>query len=165
VSRSRVRRVLGRPAVFVPALVLLSLAGGIGYAAYERVGTSAVEANARLLSGLPLFPGARELDRRSETSSAGDLPLPEGVLTTVLYGPPADASQEEVVDFYVSELEDWEAESRTVPLGDADEVAYRVDLSRGVDCVMLLTAGMAPGGTGERRTFALAAIAGEGPCA
>jgi hypothetical protein len=164
VRRSRLRRLLARPAVFVPALVVLSLAGGIGYAAYERVGTSAVEANARLLDELPSFPGARELDRRVETSSAGDLPLPEGVLTTVLYQPPAGASQEEVVEFYVSGLRGWEAESRTVPLGDAGEVAYRVDLSREADCVTLVTAGMAPGRTGERRTFALSAIAGEGPC-
>jgi hypothetical protein len=160
----RLRRFLARPAVFIPALLLISLAGGIGYAAYERVGTSAVEANARLLGELPTFPGARELDRRSETSSAGDLPLPEGVLTTVLYEPPTEASQEEVVDFFVSELQGWEAESRTVPLGDAGEVVYRVDLSSEADCVTLVTAGMASGGTGVRRTFALSAIAGEGSC-
>ena len=163
-TRSRLRRLLGRPAIFIPALVLLSLAGGIGYAAYERVDTSAVEGNARLLEELPTFPGARQLDRRSETSSSGDLPVPEGVLTTVLYEPPQEASQEEVVEFYVSGLQGWEAESRTVPLGEAGEVAYRVDLSREDDCVTLLTTGMAPGETEGQRTFILAAIAGEGSC-
>jgi hypothetical protein len=158
-----VRRRLTRPTILLPALVLLSLAAGIGYAAYERVDTSAVEANARLLEELPVLPSARELDRRSETVTGG-LPVPEGVVATVLYEPPPAVTQEEVVDFYVSGLQAWDAETRTVPLEETGETAYRVDFSRADDCVTLVTAGMAPAGTGAERTFTLSAIANEGSC-
>jgi len=151
------RRRLLRPALLVPALVALSLAAGIGYAAYERVNTSAVEANAELLDSLPVFPGTREHDRRADADPAGSLPVPEGVVTTVLYLPPAGATQEEVLDFYVSRLSGWHARTRTV------QRAYRAEFSRGDDCVTLMTYGMAPGQAAPR-TFALAAEADEGGC-
>jgi hypothetical protein len=90
-------------------------------------------------------------------------------VTSVLYAPPASAKQADVVDFYVAELTpEWEARTESVPVG-ADETgatrstAFRVDFSRGDDCVMLLTFGMAPGHLGER-TFALSAESGQGAC-
>ena len=158
------RRLLARPAILLPALVLLSLAGGIAYGAYERVNTSAAEANGDLLDELPSYQGARELGRRSEAVAAGSLPVPNAVQTTVLYEPPASATPEEVVEFYVSGLRDWQAETRTVSLGESSETAYRVDFSRDDDCVILQTAGMAPGQTQGQRTFTLSAIADEGAC-
>lgn len=158
------RRLLSRPAVLLPALVLLSLAGGIAYGAYERVNTSAAEANRELLNELPAFQGARELDRRSETVSGGSLPVASGVLTTVLYEPPAAATPEEVVEFYVASLRGWQAETRTVSLGESGATAYRVDFSRDDDCVTLQTAGMAPGQVEGPRTYTLSAITDEGPC-
>jgi hypothetical protein len=112
---------------------------------------------------VPTFPGARESDRRSDTSSAGGLPLPAGVVTTVLYLPPADATQEQVVDFYVTRLAAWAAHTTTVPAEGTLRRAYRVEFTRDDDCLMLMTYGMAPGTTGTR-TFALAALADEGGC-
>ena len=146
-----------RPVLLIPALAALSLAAGIGYAAYERIDTSAVEANAELLAAAPVYPGAREADRRSDAASAGGLPVPEGVLTTVLYLPPAEATQEDVLDFYVSHLNGWGVRTTTV------RDAYRAQFSHGDDCLTLLTYGMAPGDAGTR-TFALAAQANEGGC-
>jgi hypothetical protein len=147
-----------RPAVILPAAVLLSLGAGIGYAAWERLDTSAVERNEQLLDSLPTFPGADEQDRRSQTfSGEGGLPLPEGLVTTVLYSPPAGATQEEVLDYYVSRLSSWER--TTAAVGEA----YRVTFTRGDDCVLLLTNGMAPGHIGER-TFALSATEEEDAC-
>jgi hypothetical protein len=144
--------------VIIPAAVLLSLGAGIGYAAWERLDTSAVERNQQLLESLPTFPGAAEQGRRSQTfSGEGGLPLPEGLVTTVLYSPPAGASQEEVLDYYVSGLSGWER--RTTAVGES----YRVTFTRGNDCVLLLTNGMAPGHIGEP-TFALSATEEEGAC-
>lgn len=158
------RRRLLRPAVVIPAVVLVLLAAGIGYSAYENLGTSAIEANRELLASVPTFPGARESDRRSETASAGGLPVPGGVVTTILYAPPAAASQEEVVDFYVSRLGGWDAETRTVPAAGAVETtAFQVEFTRDDDCLVLMTFGMTPGQTGPP-TFALAALADEGGC-
>jgi hypothetical protein len=144
--------------VIIPAAVLLSLCAGIGYAAWERLNTSAVERNEQLLESLPALPGADERDRRTQTfSGTGGLPLPEGLVTTVLYSPPAGATQEEVLDFYVSRLSGWTR--RTTAVGES----YRVTFTRGDDCVLLLTNGMAPGHTGEA-TFALSATEEEGAC-
>lgn len=152
------KRRLARPAVMIPAAVLLSLGAGIGYAAWEKLDTSAVERNEQLLESLPTFPGAEERDRRSQTfSGEGGLPLPEGLVTTVLFSPPAGASQEEVLDFYVSRLSSWKP--RTTAVGES----YRVTFTRGDDCVLLLTNGMAPGHTGEA-TFALSATEERGAC-
>lgn len=139
------------------------LGAGIGYAAYERVGTSAVEANTKLLAAVRPYPGARESDRRSDTSTEGSLPVPSGVVTTVLYLSPRDATQEDVVAYYVSRLRGWRAETRTVPAAGTLRRAYRVTFSRADDCLTLMTYGMVPGQTGAR-TFALAAVAGEGAC-
>jgi hypothetical protein len=143
--------------LLIPALAALSLAAGIGYSAYERVSTSAVEANAHLLDSLPTYPGAREVDRRSDTSPAGSLPVPAGVVTRVLYAPPSSASQEAVLDFYAERLRGWRARTRAV------QRAYRAEFSRGDDCVALMTYGMAPGHAGAR-TFALEVEAGEDGC-
>jgi hypothetical protein len=143
--------------LLIPAFAALSLAAGIGYAAYERVSTSALEANGELLGSLPDYPGARELDRRSDTSPAGSLPVPAGVVTRVLYVPPPSASQEQILEFYVERLAGWRARTKAV------QNAYRAEFSRGDDCVVLMTYGMAPGHAGGR-TFALEVEAGEGGC-
>jgi hypothetical protein len=151
------RRRLLRPLVLIPAFVALSLAAGIGYAAYEQVSTSAIEANTELLDSLPTYPDAREADRRSDTAPAGSLPVPKGVVTTVLYLPPQGATQEDVLDFYVTRLRGWRARTSSV------QGAYKAEFTRVDDCVALMTYGMAPGHAGAR-TFAIAAEAGEGGC-
>lgn len=149
---------LRRPIVLIPAFVLLSLAAGLAYAAWERLDSSALETNERLLDELPAYPGAEEVDRRSQTfSGEGGLPLPDGLVTTVLYAPPEEASQEEILDFYVSRLEGWER--RTTAVGRA----YRVEFERGDDCLLLMTNGMTPE-QAPGRTFAVAATSEEGAC-
>lgn len=151
-------RRLTRPAVLIPAAVLLSLAAGIGYAAWERLDTSSLTTNQQLLEELPAYPGAQEIDRRSQTfSGEAGLPLPEGLVTTVLFAPPADASQEEILDFYVARLTDWER--RTTAVGRA----YQVEFERGDDCLLLMTNGMTAEGSDDR-TFAVAATSEEGAC-
>ncbi|HEX2045161.1 MAG TPA: hypothetical protein VHF23_06005 [Gaiellaceae bacterium] len=130
----------------------------MGYAVWERLDTSALEANDRLLDELPDLPGAREVDRRSQTfSGEGGLPLPEGLVTTALFTPPGDATQAEVVDFYVSRLQTWDAETTAVGR------ALRVEFTRGDDCLLLMTNGMAPEEARDR-TFAVAATSEEDAC-
>jgi hypothetical protein len=163
------RRRLLRPTIVLPALVLLSLGAGIAYAAWTQLDSGRAEANERVLASLPVYPGAEEIDRITRTSADSALPVPDRVVTSVLYAPPASATQATVVDFYVTELDpEWDTRTETVPVG-ADETgatrstAFRVDFSRGDDCVTLLTFGMAPGHLGER-TFALSAESGQGLC-
>jgi hypothetical protein len=163
------RRRLLRPAILLPALVLLSLGAGIAYAAWTQLDPGRADANEKLLSSLPVYPGAEEIDRITRTSADSALPVPDQVVTSALYAPPTSAKQVDVVDFFVSELTpEWEARTESVPVG-ADETgatrstAFRVDFSRGDDCVTLLTFGMAPGHLGER-TFALSAESGQGAC-
>lgn len=163
------RRRLLRPAVLIPAFVVLALGAGIAYAAWTQLDAGRIDANEDVLASLPRFPGSSEVDRLTQTEADGVLPVPDEVVTSVLYAPPADASQAEIVEFYVSRLTpEWRAETSTVTVGDeagaaTSPSAFRVDFSRGEDCVRLLTYGMAPGHFG-RRTFALAAESGGGPC-
>jgi hypothetical protein len=163
------RQRLRRPVLLVPALVLLSLGAGIGYAAWTQLNGGRVEANERLLAALPLYPGAEEVDRQTRTSTGGAFPLPDEVVTTVLYAPPPRASQADVVAFFVERLTpEWTATTSSVSVGevgaeDGGAATFRVDFSRGDDCLQLLTFGMAPGHLGER-TFALSAESGEGSC-
>jgi hypothetical protein len=164
-----VRRRLLRPAVLIPAFVLLALGAGIAYAAWTQLDAGRIDANEEVLASLPRYPGSTEVDRLTQTEADGALPIPDEVVTSVLYAPPATTSQAEVVEFYVSRLTpEWEARTTTVTVGDEEQAAtgasaFRVDFSRGEDCVQLLTYGMAPGHFG-RRTFALSAESGEGPC-
>jgi hypothetical protein len=162
------RRRLLRPAVLIPAFIVLSLAAGIGYAAYERVDTSAVEANAHLIESLPDYPGAREAARRAQAyAGEGGLPAPEGIVTTVVYEPPADATQEDVLSFYLSRLHRraWRSETTTLPVEEAaGENVYRVSFERGEECVTLMTYGMAPAQDPDTRSFGLAASTEEGGC-
>lgn len=162
------RRVL-RPAVLIPAFVLLALGAGIGYAAWTQLDAGRIDANEALLASVPAFPGSAEVDRLTRTTADGALPVPDEVVTSVLYAPPAEATQADVVEFFVSRLSpEWEARTTTVTVGEEDQAAtgasaFRVDFSRGEDCLQLLTYGMATGHFGER-TFALAAESGQGPC-
>ena len=149
---------LRRPAFLLPAAVLLSLAAGLGYAAWEQLDTSALETNERLLAELPSYPGAREVDRRSQTfSGEGRLPLPEGLVTTVLFAPPSEASQNEIVEYYVTRLSGWQR--RTTAVGGA----FQVEFERGDDCLLLMTNGMIAEGMDDP-TFAVAATSEEGAC-
>jgi len=166
-----VRRRLLRPAVLIPAFVLLSLGAGIGYAAWTQLDAGRIEANEELLDSLPAYPGAEELDRLTRTSADSALPVPDEIVTSVLYEPPAGATQADVVEFYVESLApDWTARTTSVALGEVEgdpDVArpptFRVDFSRGDDCVRLLTYGMTPGAIGGR-TFVLTAESGQGAC-
>lgn len=163
------RRRLLRPAVLIPAFVLLALGAGIAYAAWTQLDAGRIDANEEVLASLPLYPGSTEVDRLTQTEADGTLPIPDEVVTSVLYAPPAAATQAEVVEFYVSRLTpEWRARTTSVTVADQEQAAigasaFRVDFSRGEDCVRLLTYGMAKGHFG-RRTFALAAESGEGPC-
>jgi hypothetical protein len=164
-----VRRRLLRPAVLIPAFVLLALGAGIAYAAWTQLDAGRIDANEEVLASLPRYPGSTEVDRLTQTEADGTLPIPDEVVTSVLYAPPAAATQAEVVEFYVSRLTpEWLARTTSVTVADQEQAAigasaFRVDFSRGEDCVRLLTYGMAKGHFG-RRTFALAAESGEGPC-
>jgi len=87
------------------------------------------------------------------------------------YAPPPEASQADIVDFFVGSLTpEWESSTRTVTASGEDvdpdaalPSSFRVLFSRGDDCLQLLTYGMAPGHIGER-TFALSVESGQGPC-
>jgi len=163
------RRRLRRPALLIPAFVLLALGAGIAYAAWTQLDAGRIDANEEVLASLPRYPGSTEVDRLTQTEADGTLPIPDEVVTSVLYAPPAAATQAEVVEFYVSRLTPkWRAQTTSVTVADQEQAAigasaFRVDFSRGEDCVQLLTYGMAKGHFG-RRTFALAAESGEGPC-
>jgi hypothetical protein len=155
--------------VLIPAFVLLALGAGIAYAAWTQLDAGRIDANEEVLASLPRYPGSTEVDRLTQTEADGTLPIPDEVVTSVLYAPPAAATQAEVVEFYVSRLTPkWRARTTSVTVADQEQAAtgasaFRVDFSRGEDCVRLLTYGMAKGHFG-RRTFALAAESGEGPC-
>ena len=164
------RRRLLRPAVLIPAFVVLALGAGVGYAAWQQLDSSRLEANKAILEGLPLYPGAREIQRITRTQTGEDaIPIPDEIVTSTLYAPPADAAQEDVVAFYAESLQpEWEAQTRVVRASEAvDEEtgpsSFRVDFSRGDDCLSLLTYGMAPGHVGEP-TFVLSVESGDGPC-
>lgn len=162
------RRLL-RPAVLIPLFVCLSLAAGVGYAAWTQLDADRADANEKLLASLPLYPGAEEIDRLTRTSADGSLPIPDEIVTSVLFAPPPAATQAEVVEFYVTSLTpEWEVRTSTVTVeGEVDATrasSFRADFSRGDDCIRLLTFGMTPGAVGGR-TFALTAESGEGPCA
>ena len=59
--RTSVRRKLVRPAVLIPAFVVLALGAGIGYAAWQQLDSGRAEANKAILDSLPPYPGAREI--------------------------------------------------------------------------------------------------------
>jgi hypothetical protein len=165
-----VRRRLLRPAVLIPAFVVLSLAAGIGYAAWTQLDSGRRDANMEILDSAPLYPGAREIQRVTQTSSGEDaLPIPDEIVTSALFTPPASATQADVVAFYVESLQpEWEPRTRVVAASESEEdgttpTSFRVDLTRGDDCLSLLTYGMAPGHTGDP-TYVLSAQSGGGPC-
>ncbi len=165
------RRRLLRPAVVLPALVVIALGAGIGYAAWQRLDSSRIDDNMAILDSLPVFPGAREVQRLTQTTTGEDaLPVPDEIITSALYEPPADAGQEDVVAFYVERLEpEWQPRTRVVPASEADPGAetppssFRVDFSRDDDCLSLLTYGMAPGHVGTP-SYVLSVQSGDGPC-
>jgi hypothetical protein len=164
------RRLL-RPAILLPLFAIVSLGAGIAYAAWSQYDAGRIDANQELLDSMPLYPGAEELERLTRTATGDGLPVPNEILTSALYAPPADATQADIVDFYVRELTpEWDSSTRTVAASGEDldpnaaaPSAFRVLFSRGDDCVQLYTYGMAPGHIGEP-TFALAAESGQGPC-
>jgi len=164
-----VRRLL-RPAILIPAFVVLALGAGVGYAAWQQLDTGRVKANKAILDSLPVYPGAREIQRITRTQTGEDaLPIPDEIVTSTLYAAPAGAAQEDVVAFYAESLQpEWESETRVVRASEvvdeeAGPISFRVDFSRGDDCLSLLTYGMAPGHVGEA-TFVLSAESGGGPC-
>jgi hypothetical protein len=165
-----VRGKLIRPAVLIPAFVVLALGAGIAYAAWQQLDSGRIDANKEILDSAPLFPGAREIQRITRTSTGDDsLPVPDEIVTSALYAPPPGAKQEDVVGFYVENLApEWDPRTRVVRASEVPEDAtapssYRVDFSRGDDCLSLLTYGMAPGAVGEP-TYVLSAQSGDGPC-
>lgn len=166
------RRKLLRPAVLIPAFVLLALGAGIGYAAWQQLDSRRAEANKAILDSLPPYPGAREIQRITQTQTGDDaLPVPDEIVTSALYEPPPAAGQEDIVAFYVENLQpEWAAQTRVVQASgpEAEESgtapsSFRVDFSRGDDCLSLYTYGMAEGHIGEP-TYVLSVQTGEGPC-
>ena len=160
-----------RPAILLPAFVVLALGAGIAYAAWQQLDSGRIEANEAILDALSVYPGAREIQRITRTQTGEDaLPIPDEIVTSTLYAPPAAATQEDVVAFYAESLQpEWESRTRVVRASEVvDEetgpISFRVDFSRGDDCLSLLTYGMAPGHVGEP-TFVLSVESGDGPCA
>jgi hypothetical protein len=157
--------------VLLPAFVVLALAAGIAYAAWQQLDSGRAEANNEILDALPRYPGAREIQRITQNQTGEDvLPIPDEIITSALYAPPPDATQEDVVAFYAESLQpEWQARTRVVRAsGDTPEdenapTSFRVDFSRDDDCLSLLTYGMASGHVGEP-TFALSVQSGDGPC-
>jgi hypothetical protein len=166
-----VKRRLLRPAVLLPLFAILSLGAGIAYAAWTQLDAGRIDANQELLDSLPTYPGATEIERLTRAATGDGLPIPDEVLTSALYAPPPEATQTDVVEFYVAELTpEWDSSTRTVTASGEDvdpEAAapssFRVLFSRGDDCIQLFTYGMAEGHIGEP-TFALSAESGQGPC-
>jgi hypothetical protein len=166
-----VKRRLLRPAILLPLFAIVSLGAGIAYAAWSQYDASRIDANQALLDSMPLYPGAEELERLTRTATGDGLPVPNEILTSALYAPPADATQADIVDFYVRELTpEWDSSTRTVTASGEDvdptaaaPSAFRVLFSRRDDCIQLFTYGMAQGHIGEP-TFVLSAESGEGPC-
>lgn len=166
------RQRLLRPVILIPAFVVLSLAAGIGFAAWQQLDSGRMDANNAILDSVEPYPGSREIQRLTQTSSGDDaLPVPDEIVTSALYAPPAGATQADVVGFFVEQLRpEWQSQTRVVqasgPEAETAETApssFRVDFSRDDDCLSLLTYGMAPGHIGER-TYALSAQSGDGPC-
>src|SRR5262245_39100453 len=164
------KRRLLRPAFLIPAFVVLMLGAGIAYAAWQRLDAGRAEANEAVLDSLPLYPGAHEIQRITQTQTGEDaFPVPDEIITSALYSPPGGASQEDVVAFYAEHLQpEWKPRTRVVKAsGNVDESSapssFRVDFSRDDDCLSLLTYGMAPGHVGDP-TFALSVQTGDGPC-
>jgi hypothetical protein len=165
-----VRRKLLRPAVLIPAFVVLSLGAGIAYAAWTQLDSGRRDANMEILDSAPLYPGAREIQRVTQNSNGEDaLPIPDEIVTSALVAPPGSATQADVVAFYVESLEPaWQPRTRVVRASESEEdgttpTSFRVDFTRDEDCLSLLTYGMAPGHAGER-TYVLSAQSGDGPC-
>lgn len=164
------RRRLLRPAVLIPAFVVLSLGAGIGYAAWTQLDSGRRDANMGILDSAPPYPGAREIQRVTQTSSGEDaLPIPDQIVTSALFAPPSSAREADVVAFYVESLQpEWEPRTRVVAASESEEdgttpTSFRVDFTRGDDCLSLLTYGMAPGHAGDP-TYVLSAQSGGGPC-
>ncbi len=165
------KRRLLRPAILLPLFAIVSLGAGIAYAAWSQYDAGRIDANQALLDSMPLYPGAEELERLTRTATGDGLPVPNEILTSALYAPPADATQADIIDFYIRELTpEWDSSTRTVTASGEDvdpdaaaPSAFRVLFTRGDDCIQLFTYGMAPGHIGEP-TFALSAESGQGPC-
>lgn len=165
------KRRLLRPAVLLPLFAILSLGAGIAYAAWTQFDAGRIDANQELLDSLPTYPGSTEIERLTRAATGDGLPIPDEVLTSALYAPPPEATQTDVVEFFVAELTpEWDSSTRTVTASGEDvdpEAAapssFRVLFSRGDDCIQLFTYGMAKGHIGEP-TFALSAESGQGAC-
>ena len=102
--------------------MILALGAGIAYAAWQQLDSGRVEANKAILDSLPLYPGAREIQRITQTATGEDaLPVPDEIVTSALYAPPADATQEDIVAFYVESLQpEWEPRTRVVTASGED---------------------------------------------
>ena len=125
--------------MLIPAFVVLSLAPGSATPPGSSSTRAGVDDNNAILDSLPTYPGSREIQRLTQTSTGEDaLPVPDEIVTSALYAPPAGATQEEVVAFYVESLApEWETRTRVVR-ASGEEVeqeedapsSYRVDFSR-----------------------------------
>jgi hypothetical protein len=139
-----VRRRLSRPAVLAAALVLTSLAAGIVYAIVTGRSSSGVEENRRAIATAGVYPGARRIASGSNPFfPENSLPVPRGVVTTVVYRPPLGTKQIEVVDRYLARLRGrWTARLERSLAGAGETRSFRVTFSRDDQCLVLATAGM-----------------------
>jgi hypothetical protein len=137
-----------RPAIVIPLVAILLFAGGVVYAVTTGLDSSAVDENERTLAAAGAYPGSSEVGRNSETfSGAESIPLPKGVVTTIAYAPPPGTDQLEIVNYYIGRLRStWSPHlerSLAGAAGTTSERSYRVTFSKGGDCLVLGTAGMA----------------------
>ena len=65
-----------------------------------------IAANSDLLESLPIPPGAEQIRVNSHAYESDELPItpPDGWGTLATYSAPPDATREEIVDFYISQL-------------------------------------------------------------
>jgi hypothetical protein len=141
-------RKLVRPAILVPLVAIALFAAGVVYAVVKGLDSSAVDENKQTLESAGAYPGSTEVGQNSETfSGAESIPLPKGVVTTIAYAPPPETEQLEIVNFYIGRLRStWSTHlerSLAGAAGTTSERSFRVTFTKGEDCLVLGTAGMA----------------------
>ena len=76
-----------------------------------------VAANEALIQSLPVFPGAEEVERDSAPYYVNESGPASGYGTRVVYRVERDVTDQEVIDFYISELKgEWDHCTQEIPI-------------------------------------------------
>ncbi len=68
---------------------------------------AATAANADIIEGLPVFPGAQEVDRQVFSYTLSDSGPPDGYTTLITYAVDEAVTADEVVAFYMESMDGW----------------------------------------------------------